>query len=267
MKTVSILGCGWLGLPLGKHLAKAGYVVKGSTTHASKMAQIEEASIRPYHLTFAPDLEGEAEDFFDSDVLLINLPPRNKDGQADFHQNQLLAIRERIESSHVLFISSTAVYPANDEEVTEADASADCVTRGGIHLLEMERLFSESHDIRTTVIRFGGLYGSDRHPGRFLAGKQGLSGAHNPVNMIHLEDCIGVIRAVIAKDIWGEVFNACAPLQETRQSFYEKAAVALGVAPPSFTDAPAPFKKVNVDKLLRMTNYRFNIERNYWISL
>lgn len=257
MKTISILGCGWLGLPLGKHLAKAGYVVKGSTTSESKLTRLDQAGIRPYLLSFAPALEGDESDFFDTDVLLINLPPRNRGDQNDFHLHQLLAIRQKIKASRVLFISSTAVYPASNREVVEADASPDSVTRGGIRLLDMERLFTDSLAFQTTVIRFGGLYGPDRHPGRFLAGKQNLAGADNPVNMIHLEDCMGVIQAVIEKGIWGEVFNASTPTEETRQSFYEKAAVDLGVAPPSFSKDPAPFKKVNADKLIRMTGYSF----------
>lgn len=29
-KTISILGCGWLGLPLGQHLVQQGYHIKGS---------------------------------------------------------------------------------------------------------------------------------------------------------------------------------------------------------------------------------------------
>lgn len=34
MPTVSILGCGWLGLPLAEQLLAEGYSVKGSTTRA-----------------------------------------------------------------------------------------------------------------------------------------------------------------------------------------------------------------------------------------
>ncbi|MEP3387761.1 MAG: SDR family NAD(P)-dependent oxidoreductase, partial [Reichenbachiella sp.] len=111
--------------------------------------------------------------------------------------------------------------------------------------------------IDTTVIRFGGLYGPDRHPGRFLAGKKKLAGANNPVNMIHLEDCIGVIQTIIEQNHWGEIFNACAPSEETRQSFYEKAAEALDIEAPTFSDESAPFKKVSSEKLIKKTGYQF----------
>ncbi|SMD34688.1 Nucleoside-diphosphate-sugar epimerase [Reichenbachiella faecimaris] len=257
MQTISVLGCGWLGLPLGKHLAIAGYKIKGSTTRVDKLPQLESAGIKPYHFTLNPELEGRASNFFESNVLLINLPPRNRDALPDFHEKQLKAILSHIESKHVIFISSTAVYPSNSREVKEADASADCFTRGGIPLLKMEQLFVNNPAFQSTVIRFGGLYGPDRHPGRFLAGKKNLAGANNPINMIHLEDCMGVIQTIIEKNIWGEVFNASAPSKETRQSFYEKAAIELGLETPSFSNEGSPFKKVTSEKLIKLTGYQF----------
>ncbi|MEP2026077.1 MAG: SDR family oxidoreductase [Reichenbachiella sp.] len=257
MTSISILGCGWLGLPLGKHLAEAGYQIKGSTTQVDKIPQLESAGIKPFHLALNPKLIGDVSDFFDSDILLINLPPRNRDGIQDFHETQLQTLLEHIISKYVIFVSSTAVYPSNNQVVTEVDANSECLTRGGISLLNMEQLFANNPAFQTTVIRFGGLYGPDRHPGRFLSGKKNLAGADNPINMIHLEDSIGVIQSIIENELWGEVFNACAPMNETRQSFYEKAARELGVEAPTFSGEPLPFKKVSSEKLLKRTGYKF----------
>lgn len=257
--TITILGCGWLGLPLGKHLAKGGFTVKGSTTQSSKLAMLKGAGIQPYHLSFDPELKGEERDFFETDILLINLPPRNKDGIDDYHERQLQSIRDLATNKvrRVIFISSTSVYPSNNKEVTEEDADPNAVSRGGIPLLKMEQIFTDSKNFETTVIRFGGLYGPDRHPGRFLAGRKDLPGGSNPVNMIHLEDCIGVITTVIEKNLLGEIFNACSPSHETKKSFYQKAANELGVEPPTFNNEPASFKKVNTEKLITLTGYQF----------
>lgn len=259
MQTISILGCGWLGFPLGTHLAQKGYLVKGSTTYRSKLERLEIAGIKPYLLSFNPELAGNESDFFDADMLLINLPPRNKNGNESFHQNQLSTIHQLAtnKSKRIIFISSTAVYSSENQEVIEADANEACLTRGGISLLKMERLFSKSTVFDTTILRFGGLYGPDRHPGRFLAGKKDLAGANNPINMIHLEDCIGVIQTIIEKNQWGETFNACSPSQETRQSFYQKAAKELKLEAPTFSDKPAAFKKVISEKLIKLTGYQF----------
>ncbi len=259
MRSISILGCGWLGLPLGKYLAGKKYQVRGSTTHQQKLSNISEGGIRPYLIALRPEIDGDPGDFFRSDILLINLPPRNKDGEVDFHLRQLKAIRDsaRGEVENIVFISSTGIYPNKNMIVKEEDADPDCLSRGGVSLLEAEQVFSLTPEFRTTVIRFGGLYGPERHPGRFFAGRKNLTGAKNPVNMIHLEDCLGVISAIIEQDIWGETFNACSPVERTRESFYQSAAVDLGLEPPSFSEMPAAYKKVSVEKLLSMTGYRF----------
>ena len=259
MDSIGILGCGWLGLPLGARLAQAGFHVRGSTTQPEKLSLIRSAGIQPYLLSFEPELLQNPYDFYDVEALIINLPPRNRNGIADFHKRQLSEIINLAQGNvrYILFISSTAVYPAQNKEVTEEDADLKCLSRGGVPLLEMEHLFVNHPAFVTTVIRFGGLYGPDRHPGRFLEGRKNLSGAFNPVNMIHLEDCIGIIETIISKNIWGETMNVCAPSSETRQSFYDQAAKELGIKPPAFSDQPAPYKKVNVDKLIRLTGYQF----------
>lgn len=220
---------------------------------------MQEAGIQPYLLRLSPDFEGDPQ-FLDSEVLILNIPPRNRDGLPDYHQRQLVAVREQAVNagiSKVLFISSTAVYPNFNRVVTEEYADPESLSRGGIPLLKMEQLFTQTPDFKTTVLRFGGLYGPDRHPGRFLNGKSGLSGGSNPVNMIHLEDCLGVIEAILDQQVWGETFNACSPNHPSRKEFYEKAALEMGIDPPEFSGEPAGFKKVSSDKLLKMLSYTF----------
>ena len=53
--TVSVLGCGWLGAPLGSYLVEKGLEVKGSTTKAGKMRLIGLDGIDPYLIKLQPD--------------------------------------------------------------------------------------------------------------------------------------------------------------------------------------------------------------------
>ena len=46
MTKISILGCGWLGLPLAKALIENGFSVKGSTTSTDKLTALENAGNR-----------------------------------------------------------------------------------------------------------------------------------------------------------------------------------------------------------------------------
>lgn len=69
MNTISILGCGWLGLLLD------GYHVKGSTTTKSKLKLLEENGIEAYSIVLEPNIKAKKiENFLGTDVLVINIP-------------------------------------------------------------------------------------------------------------------------------------------------------------------------------------------------
>jgi nucleoside-diphosphate-sugar epimerase len=90
----------------------------------------------------------------------------------------------------VLFISSTSVYNDVDAFVTE-ETIARPATESGKQLLETEQLLQSNINFKTTI-RFGGLIGEDRHPVKFLAGRENLENPNAPINLIHQEDCIGI---------------------------------------------------------------------------
>jgi len=48
MTQISILGCGWLGLPLAKALLSNGFSVKGSITSTSKQSNLEMQGVLPF---------------------------------------------------------------------------------------------------------------------------------------------------------------------------------------------------------------------------
>ncbi|NIT56269.1 MAG: SDR family NAD(P)-dependent oxidoreductase, partial [Aliifodinibius sp.] len=88
---ISILGCGWLGLPLGERLRDAGHRIKGSTTSKEKIQLLKGKEIQPFLLELTPDLYCEnCNDFWASDVLVLNIPPgRSNNNVKEFHQQQI----------------------------------------------------------------------------------------------------------------------------------------------------------------------------------
>lgn len=253
MKSISIMGCGWLGLPLAEKLVQLGYTVKGSTTSQDKIPVLESKNIQPYLIPKGA-LHITPSDFFESDIIFINVPPRNTPDDPEFHEKNMKAVRFQIpEGKKIIFISSTAVYPSTNLEVSEEDASEECLSRGGVSLVKIENIFASDH---TTILRLGGLYGGDRHPGRFLSGKT-IGGKDNAINMTHLDDAIQVILHILEKERWGDVFNACSPIHPSKEQFYMDAAKDLGVPAPNFTDEDVDFKIVNSDKLIEAIEYRF----------
>jgi len=256
MKSISILGCGWLGKPLAVELIRAGYLVSGSTTQDNKISELESLGIETFLIQFDPHFFGaDAYNFFQANTLIISIPPKRKSGQTDLYLEQMQNVVEKVLNGNiqkVVFISSTSVYADGERVVTEDDA--DCNS----YLVQAENILREQTKFKTTVIRFGGLVGPDRNPGKFLAGRKDVMGGNHAVNIIHQQDCIGIIKAILEKQVWGEVFNACADHHPARKEFYSQAARMLNLEVPLFSNADESRNKVvNCDKIKAQLNYNF----------
>ena len=267
--SVSILGCGWLGHPLGRRLVERGVQVRGSTTTPSKQDALRADGIEPVVLTLEPDLTGDPGALFESPVLVLNVPPpRGADDVRTVHRRQVEAVRDAALDGAVewiLFASSTGVYPNVERTVAEADGPPgrpDALPGPrrptGEALLAVEALLMDTPGLDTTVVRLGGLYGGDRNPGRFLAGRTDVGRPEAPVNLIHRDDAVGVFETLIEQDVRGEVFNACAEEHPTRRAFYRRAATVSGLEPPTFDETdPTTGKVVSSRKLVEQLGYSF----------
>lgn len=261
---ISILGCGWLGQPLAASLLESKHQVKGSTTTQSKISRLEKAGIEPYHIKLNPELEcNNCKSFWDAGVLVLNIPPgRGRENITEYHTAQIQSVIDQLESSpveHVVFISSTSVYPEMSGVVEEPDAVEGKAGRdSGNALIKAEKMLRQEKGFETTVLRFGGLYGYDRHPARYLAGKENLDRARAPINLIHQDDCIQIIQKIIEENITGEIFNAVSDGHPPRQLYYTEAAKAMGLKQPTFRkDNKSNYKVVSNRKLKEKLHYRF----------
>lgn len=267
---VSILGCGWLGRALGQHLVEHDVRVRGSTTTPEKVEALQRDGIEPYLLTLDPGLSGDdVTSFFASPVLMLNVPPpRGRDDIRSWHLRQIDAVRSAAAEGAVrwvLFASSTSVYPNVEQRVREADVppgEPDALSgprrSTGRVLLEAEARLMDDPAFDTTIVRFGGLYGDDRHPGRFLAGRSDVGRPEAPVNLIHQDDCVSLLRTLIEQDCRDDVYNACADAHPTRREVYTRSAKVLGLEPPSFDDTDATMGKiVDNQKVKDQCGYQF----------
>jgi len=257
--TVSILGCGWLGLPLGRFLAENGYEVKGSVTSPEKFTLLSDSGIQLFQLVVN---ETEAivnnSDFFKTDVLIISIPPKRVSGIEQIYPDQIRNLLPFIHKSgiqKVIFISSTSVYPENFQNATEDFEPKPDKASGKACLLAEQLLKNQLH-FKTTILRFGGLIGADRNPARFLL-KSGLPVSNIPVNLIHQDDCIGIIATILKLDIWGEILNACCPEHPLKKEFYGKAAQISGLPEPIISEEVDSYKIVDSSKLQHLLKYKF----------
>jgi nucleoside-diphosphate-sugar epimerase len=257
---ISILGCGWLGLPLAARFIREGYQVTGSTTSAAKLPRLAEAGIIPclLHLQQPPS-PAELAAFLEADILIVSFPPGLRAGKGEAYLAQiktLAAALQLVATPHLLFISSTSVYPDLNRVVTEED---DSLINQDHVLWQAERLLSTLPGKATTTVRLAGLAGGDRHPGRFLAGKTNVAHPLAPVNLIHQADCVEILFQVVRQEKWRQCFNACSEHHPTREEYYTAAALSLGLTPPRFAPpSPSdPFKIISNEKLKQALQYVF----------
>lgn len=265
---ISIIGCGWLGFPLGQTLLHAGHTVKGSTTSKDKYKILKENGIEPYFLS-VPETVGSPENqgILNSDILILNIPPgRGNPDVEKTYPDKIQAICDQIrESQHeksinrVIFASSTSVYPSDEGVFSEEDADLSNTTRAsGTAVLKAEKILLESNHFDTVILRFGGLYGYNRHPVNFLKGRKNISSPLRPVNLIHQDDCIQIIKFIVEKDIRNEIYNAVSDGHPPRKTLYQSAAKHFEVEPPTFDNNSNSCNRIISNKKLKEEiNYTF----------
>jgi nucleoside-diphosphate-sugar epimerase len=265
---ISILGIGWLGFPLAKKLIETGYDVKGSTTSKSKLALLENNNIQPFQIELSEtEIKGDVAGLLEnSEVLIIDIPPKLRSNPSENFVEKIKLLITEIEKSkikYIVFISSTSVY-ADAFPVVEIDENTipNPDSESGKQLFQTEDLLLSNSNFQTTILRFGGLIGENRHPIKFLAGKKDIENPDAPINLIHQEDCIGIICEILNQDKNDNIiFNTVAPQHPTRKAYYTQKAIENDLPLPIFYDSKESFGKlINSEKVLEFLNYKFKRE-------
>ncbi|MEZ4853172.1 SDR family NAD(P)-dependent oxidoreductase [Flavobacterium sp.] len=239
-KKISILGCGWLGLPLAEQLIQQGFFIKGSTTTKEKEAVLLQNKIQPFIVSLSEKkIVGNIEDFLqNSEILIINIPPKlRKENAENFVQKieNLIPFIEQSTIKKVLFVSSISVY-ADEFPIVEINENSipNPTTESGKQLLETEKLLLSNPNFQTTIIRLGGLIGKNRHPVYYLAGKTNLPNPEAPINFISQENAISLLVKLIKTSKEIKIVNGVDQNHRTRQEFYTSEAKRLNLIVPQF---------------------------------
>ena len=236
MKKVSIIGLGWLGEAAGLLLQRQGHLVLGSSTRPEKVELLRGKGLDAIHFALDPDPKGTAyHRLFDSEILIVTLPPRSRHGDGEAYLQQLASLRALLANSavkQIIFISSTGSYPNENKEVPYTEEEQITESNAGNSILyRAEQLMKESPSYSLTILRMGGLMGADRIPGSYFSGKKEVVG-HTRVNFIHQDDAARMIAWVLDQGLWNQTFNGVAPEHPLRREVYAKNASTLGILPP-----------------------------------
>lgn len=208
---INILGFGWYGEPLGLYLKDRGHNVVGSTRTEEKRNLLHRKGLS----TFVMNPPAKPAFLKESEIIIVNIPPF--EGQLDW-------IRSWDWQDHhwPIFISSTSVLPAPETKNAE--------------ILKAEEEYFQNIFKRFSILRFGGLLGNGRHPGKFLSGRKNLEGPLAPVNLIHQSDAIKVTGMVIEKKLDQHIFNVVSSEHPTRKEFYTAYCLKHNLPLPEFRE-------------------------------
>ncbi len=209
-----IIGLGWLGCPLGLYFKSAGHSVAGTTRNAEKARDLASQDIQTVLFDlYENDVTDLPHELFQDANVIINIPPGRKNFEAKLFVERMKGLFDyayQHAAMHICFISSTSVFAGLEGRVSNDSPFLPNTASGNAHvtlehyLKELARTSKVSrdashsaNDFSCAVLRLAGLVGKDRHPIATLSQKSNIAMGKNPVNLIHQEDVIQLISAVL----------------------------------------------------------------------
>jgi len=263
-KQISILGTGWLGLPLAKALLKEKYTIKGSTTSEDKLTDLRDVGIHPYLIAVSEDdPKGSMDSFLDgSEILIINIPPglrRNPESNFVDKIQNIIPYIERSTVKKVLFISSTSVFADLEGfPLITSEIVPNASSNAGRQLIATEQLLLKNQKIDSTILRFAGLFDTRRHPATMLSKRKNIKNPLAPANLIHREDCIGIIKKIIETGSWNTTFNASSPEHPPKAEYYSAICKQMELPIPDYDfETPSKGKVIDSENLQNELKYSF----------
>lgn len=230
---VVIVGCGYVGLRLGRQLAGDRHIV-GIVRSATSAARLAAAGLDA--LTVDLDAPGArlGDQLADADLYYLAPPPAEGDSDP-----RLAAFLNRLSGRPrvLIYMSTTGVYgDAGGEEVNEATPVSPLTARARrrVNAEETVRIWCTEREVRRVVLRVPGIYGPGRLPLARLATREPAIRIEEAGmgNRIHVDDLVAACIAAAGNAQARGVYNITDgnPLNTTE--FLLRVAALSGLPPP-----------------------------------
>lgn len=267
---VLIVGCGYVGLPLGAELVRQGHNVFGLRRSVATNDELQRVGITPLQADITqPAMLANLPRDFD---WVVNCVASGGGGVDEYRQLYLQGMRNLIEwlvpsaqrtsveIPRIVYTSSTGVYGQNDGSLVDETSPTEPATETARVLVETEKLLlaaGREKDFPAMVLRAAGIYGPERGYllKQFLRGEARIEGAGaRTLNMIHRDDLIRAIIAALERGRGGEIYNAVDDEPVSQLEFFRWLAAKLGkpLPPVMPEDTAASRKRGSTNK--RITN-------------
>ena len=268
---VLIVGCGYVGLPLGKELVRQGHEVFGLRRSALAAGEMQSAGIHPLLADVTqPATLGKVPHDFD---WVVNCTASGGGGADDYRKIYLEGNRNLIAwlagspLKKFLYTSSTSVYGQNDGSVVTEKSPAKPDADTAKVLLETEKLLlAASPNFPAVILRVAGIYGPARGHWfkQFLKNEARIEGdGARFLNMIHRDDLIGVIIAALKNGRPGEIYNAADDAPVSQLNFLKWLAAELKRPMPASVSADAEVLRRRGVTNKRVSNAKLKAELKY----
>lgn len=268
---VLIVGCGYVGLPLGAELVRHGHEVSGLRRSAAE--ELKASGITPLQadITQAKTLAPLPRDF----DWVVNCAASGGGSADDYRRLYLQGTRNLIEwlasapPKKFVYTSSTSVYGQNDGSLVKESSPTEPLAGTAKVLVETENELLEAARLKNfpaVILRVAGIYGPERGHWfkQYLKDEARMEGkGERFLNMIHRDDLVGVLIAALKNGRPGEIYNAVDDEPVTQLKFFEWLAASLDKPlPPSVPEDAAVNRKRGVTNK-KVSNRRLKMELGY----
>jgi len=265
-----IVGCGYVGLPLGAELVRLGHEVAGLRRQASAENELKAAGIRPLVGDVTrPESLARLPHAFD---WVVNCVASGGGTAEEYRRIYLQGTRHLMEwlsatpPQKFVYTGSTSVYGQTDGSPVKETSPTEPVVETAKVLRETEKLLLTAAGERkfpAVILRVAGIYGPARGHAfkQFLKNEARIEGAGSRfLNMIHRDDLIGCLIAVLKSGRPGEIYNTVDDEPVTQANFFQWLAEELGREPPPMVpENPEADRKRGVTNK-RVSNRKLKME-------
>jgi nucleoside-diphosphate-sugar epimerase len=272
MRTL-IVGCGYVGQPLGAELVKQGHEVFGLRRNPAAETELTAAGIKPLVGDITkPDQLSQLPAAYD---WVVNCVSASGGGDEEYRAVYLQGTRNLIEwlgatpPKKFVYTSSTSVYGQNDGSIVKENSSTEPAVETGKILVETERVLltaAREKKFPAVILRVAGIYGPDRGYWlkQYMSNEARIEGTGaRLLNMIHRDDVAGAIIAALKSGRPGETYNAVDDEPVSLLGFFQWLAGPLGKDLPPYApeDAEVVRKRGVTNK--KVSNRRLKMELGY----
>jgi nucleoside-diphosphate-sugar epimerase len=266
---VLIVGCGYVGVPLGAELVRLGHEVFGLRRSPAAESELNAAGIQPLigDVTQPETLAKLPRDF----DWVVNCVAAGGNAE-NYRAVYLQGTRNLIEwlapnpPKKFVYTSSTSVYAQNDgSQVMESSPTKPLAETSKI-LVETEKVLLAAvaeQNFPAVILRVAGIYGPDRGHWfkQFMKELAHIEGDGSRwLNMIHRDDLVGCIIAALKNGRAGEIYNAADDEPVSQLHFFQWLAQTVDKPlPPFVPENPEAFRRRGVTNK-RVSNRKLKME-------